>query len=127
MDQLDSMEDAKSILDDSIVEHKSLPPLRWIANWAGSIASSGLLEISYMEDEGYIGWKYKFNLWKWDTFWPLYEKYGTSYRLKMDLSGKGWDDYDEDGVPYWEKWDLWDYEDEETGDAFRVIKFGRKE
>lgn len=22
----------------------------------------------------------------------------------MDLSGKAWDDYDEHGVPYWEKW-----------------------
>jgi len=110
-------------LDNAVVKHQSKPPLRWIANWAGSIASSGLLEVSYMEDEGMTDtFRYKFHGWKWDTFWPLYEKYGTTYRLDMDLSGPGWDDYDENGVPYWEKWDLWDYEDEETGDAFRIIE-----
>ena len=67
------------------VIHKSRPPLRWIANLAGEIASSGLLDISYMEDEGYTGWKYKLNLWKWDTFWPIYNKYGTVYELKRQI------------------------------------------
>jgi hypothetical protein len=43
------------------------------------------------------------------------------------MSGDGWNDYDEDGVPYWENPDfinafVWDYEDQETGDAFRLIK-----
>jgi hypothetical protein len=123
VNQSDEIKEPKSILDDSIAEHKSRPPLRWIANWAGSIASSGLLEISYLEDEGKTDtFRYKFHAWKWDTFWPLYREYGTAYRLRMDLSGKEWDDYDENGVPYWEKWELWDYEDEETGDAFRIIK-----
>lgn len=39
-----------------------------------------------------------------------YEWWGTIYRLNleemlkdMDLSGPEWDDYDENGVPYWEK------------------------
>lgn len=129
MDQLESMSKIKSILDDSIVEHKSLPPLRWIANLAGSIASKGLLEVSYMQEENYFGWKYKFNVFLWDKLWPVYEKYGTSYRLRMDLSGKNWDDYDENGIPYWEKagfadpdFNEWDFEDLETGDAFRVLK-----
>jgi len=84
-----------------------------------------------MEDYGYTGWRYKFNLWKWDTFWPIYNKYGTFYILDIDMSGPGWDDYDENGVPYWEKagfadpdYNPWDFEDYETGDAFRVIKGG---
>lgn len=59
--------------------HNSRPPLRWIANLAGSIASKGLLDVSYMEDEGYTGWKYKLNLFLWDTFYPIYNKYGTVY------------------------------------------------
>jgi hypothetical protein len=123
----------RNFLDDSIAEHKSLPPLRWIANWAGSIASSGLLEMSYMEDEGQTDTlRYKFHGWKWDTFWPLYQKYGTFYRMRMDLSGSGWDDYDENGVPYWERTGLvdpdynpWDFEDS-NGDAFRIIKGGNR-
>jgi hypothetical protein len=24
--------------------------------------------------------------------------------FKEDMSGPEWDDYDEDGIPYWEKW-----------------------
>lgn len=66
------------------VIHKSRPPLRWIANLAGDIASSGLLDVSYMEDEGYEGWRYKLNLWKWDTFWPIYNKYGSYYKMIND-------------------------------------------
>lgn len=151
MDQLDAMSNARSILDNSVVSHRSKPPLRWFANWAGSIASKGILEISYMEDVGYTGFKYRYYSFLWDTFWPIYEKYGTFYTLDMDLSGNGWDDYDEDGIPYWEKigtvdphYDFDpleclckncdedshcpgcmdcdnDYLDPETGDAFRVI------
>lgn len=122
----------RNFLDNSIVTHKSKPPLRWIANWAGSIGSSGLLKISYLEDEGKIDtFRYKYNGWKWDLFWPIYQKYGTYYTLDTDMSGPAWDDYDENGVAYWEKtgtvdpeYHHWDYVDEETSDAFRIIKNG---
>jgi hypothetical protein len=124
-DQLDSMNEVKSILDNSEAIHNSRPPLRWIANWAGSIASKNMLKLSYMEDEGIKGFKYKYYGWLWDTFWPLYQKHGTFYKLlDMDMSGSGWDDYNEDGIPYWEEFH-WDYIDEETGDAFRVINYGK--
>lgn len=105
MDQLDSMSEARSILDNSVAIHKSRPPLRWIANLAGSIGSSGLLEISYMEDDGYTGWRYKFNLWKWDTFWPIYDKWGTSYIFDFNI--------DENGVPDWKDWGLDEDREEE--------------
>lgn len=58
---------------------KSRPPLRWIANIAGSIASKGLLDVSYMEEENYTGWRYKVNLFLWNNLYPFYEKYGTYY------------------------------------------------
>ncbi len=125
----------RNFLDDSIVEHNSRPPLRWIANWAGSIASKNMLKVSYMEEED-TGFKYKYYLFLWDTFWPIYQKYGTFYKLDIDMSGSGWDDYDENGVPYWEKtgtvdpyclpettfYTPWDFEDEKTGDAFRIVR-----
>ena len=63
---------------------KSRPPLRWIANLAGDIASKGLLDVSYMEDAGYTGWRYKVNLFLWDTFYPFYEKYGTYYEVDIE-------------------------------------------
>lgn len=89
---------------DSIPEHNSRPPLRWIANWCGNIASGRLLSISYMEDDGYTGWRWHVNSFLWNNLWPIYNKYGTFYRLRMPLS-----DY------------TWDYVDEETDDAFRII------
>jgi len=108
---------------DSIKIDNSRPPLRWIANWAGSISSSAIMRISWAEEyEEDYGFKYKRDRLIWDTLWPIYNKYGTVYQLDMDLSGKEWDDYDENGIPYWEKWTEWDYEDEVTGDAFRVVE-----
>lgn len=76
--------------DDSLewefeVIHQSRRPLRWIANLAGSIGSRGLLDISYMEDAGYTGWRYKVNLFLWDTLYPIYNKYGTYYKLKTEI------------------------------------------
>jgi hypothetical protein len=46
-----------------------------------------------------LGWKY-LNM--------PYDRWGTVYKIDMeawkkDLSGTAWDDYDEDGIPYWEK------------------------
>lgn len=113
---------------DDVAVHRSKPPLRWIANLAGSIASSGLLRISYAEEyEKNYGFRYNLDLFLWNTFWPLYSKYGTFYTF--DMSSSAWDDYDENGVPYWDKTGSvdpdyspdWDYEDP-NGDAFRVVR-----
>jgi len=107
----------KNLIDNSVVQHNSNPPLRWIANWAGLIGSSGLLNMSYLEDEAQTDtFRYKFYVWKWDTFWPIYRKYGTFYTMDIDLNDNAWNEYDENGVPYW------DFVEENTNDAFRVIE-----
>lgn len=116
---------------DSVKVNNSRPPLRWIANLAGSLASSSIMRISWAEeDQKSYGIAYKINSLIWKTCWPIYYKYGTFYKLDIDMSDKKWDDYDENGIPYWEKTGtvdpdyepLWDFEDEETGDAFRVVR-----
>lgn len=128
-----------NFLEDSIVEHKSRPPLRWIANWAGSIASSGLLKVAYieedvMEEKATFGFKYKFYGWLWDTFWPIYEKYGTFYELTPYWENTGTVDpefdpdlncicsncTDDEHCPGCVECES-DFEDEETGDAFRIL------
>lgn len=112
------------MFDNSTPIHNSKPPLRWIANWLGEIASKGILKVSYMEEDAYTGWRYKVNLFIWNTFWPIYDKYGTVYIWNLDTD------------EYWEKTGTvdpdydefhWDYIDEETGDAFKIINFGGKE
>ena len=72
---------------------RSRHPLRWIANLAGSIASSGILKVAYieedvMEEKATFGFKYKFYGWLWDTFWPIYDKWGTIYEAEFE------DDYE---------------------------------
>lgn len=119
----------RNFLDNSILEHNSRPPLRWIANVFGSIGSWSIWHVALLDEYENYGWKYKFYGAIHDCTWPLYRKYGSFYKLDIDMSGKEWDDYDENGVPYWEKlgvvdpdYSPWDFEDNNTGDAFRVIK-----
>ena len=120
----------RNFLDDSIVEHNSKPPLRWIANIFGSIGSGSILKLAFLDEDENYGWRYKMHGIIYDLTWPIYRKYGTFYKLDMDMSGSAWDDYDEDGVPYWEKTGTvdpeyiqpWRYIDPETGDAFRIIR-----
>jgi hypothetical protein len=129
----------RNFLDDSIAEHNSKPPLRWIANWAGSRASAAIMRAAWLDEDGIDkGIRQTFNSAIYRLLWPMYRKYGTFYKLNMDMSGAGWDDYDADGIPYWEKTGTvdpdydheeyhWDFVDEETGDAFKIINFGGKE
>ena len=129
----------RNFLDDSIVEHNSKPPLRWIANWAGSRASAAVMRSAWLhEDEIEGGIRHFINERIYIYLWPIYQKYGTFYKVNWDMSDKAWDDYDENGVPYWEKtgtvdpeYDYdeyhWDFIDEETGDALKVINYGGKE
>lgn len=121
----------RNFLDDSIAEHNSKPPLRWIANWAGSRASSAVMRAAWLDEDGIDkGIRQTINSVVFRLLWPLYMKYGTFYKLDMDMSGKAWDDYDENGIPYWEKTGTldpdyeqpWKFVDPWTGDAFRIIK-----
>ena len=114
------------MLEDSTIVHNSKPPLRWIANLAGEIASKGILKVSYMEEDAYTGWRYKLNLFLWDTFWPIYDKYGTVYIWNMDTD-EYWENTGTVDPDYNYDEFHWDYIDEETGDAFKVINFGGKE
>lgn len=74
---------------ESIRTDKSRPPLRWIANLAGSIASSAILKVSFieedaMEEKSTFGFKYKFYGFIWDKLWPIYDRWGTFYTLKWE-------------------------------------------
>jgi hypothetical protein len=83
-------------------------PLRWIANALSYPASSCLIRAVNMDEKEEYGWRYKAYSLGWKYLNAPYERWGTYYSINMELwkeemSGKSWDDYDEDGVPYWEK------------------------
>ena len=103
-------------------------PLLWFANMCGSIAGWAIMKISYQDELEDFGWRYKLHSTIWKITWPIYYRFGTMYEWDFDLSGDGWNDYDENGVPYWEKTGTvdpeyfeWDFQDD-NGDAFRTIK-----
>ena len=61
-----------------------------------------------MDEDNQHGWKFNMYLLGWKYLNMPYDRWGTVYRIDMeawkkDLSGTAWDDYDEDGIPYWEK------------------------
>lgn len=118
---------------DSTKINQSRPPLRWLANLAGEISTSAIMRVSWAEEDGKDkGFRYKLDGFLYDNLFPFYHKYGTYYKLDIDMSGPEWNDYDENGVPYWDKTGVvdpdyypWNFEDS-NGDAFRVIKNVRK-
>jgi hypothetical protein len=89
----------------------------------GEIAGWAIMRAAYLDEEQDFGLKYSLYGKIYSMTWPTYMKFGSFYEFDFDMSGDGWNDYDSDGVPYWEKYNLdWDYEDYETGDAFRLIR-----
>lgn len=121
-----------------IPEHKTnILPLRWIVNGVFHRISMifftiGLKANDRIEWDSEYKWYNRFLEWfgwKWyKIFDKPYSKWGTTYvyNLSEDLAkhyeelfnSPAMDDYDENGVPYWEKW--W-HEDPVTGDAWRIV------
>jgi len=102
------------------INKTNILPLRWFANLSGEIAGWSILRASYLDEKEDYGWKYKMHSFIWSITWPTYSKFGTVYMWTGDLGGAGWDDYDENGHPYWLFYE-WQ-EDLITGDAWRLIK-----
>lgn len=108
--------------------------LRFIANNIFRVIASKFLRLSlriYFRDEDGIQpmtpalkRRMKVYIKLEHIFSKPYDMWGTMYELdldamKKDLSGPGWDDYDEYGIPYWDyEW----HEDPSTGDAWRIAK-----
>jgi hypothetical protein len=61
----------------------SRPPLRWVANLFGEISGWAVLRLSYAEE---YDQKIKTKIYGliFDKTWPLYDKYGTVYKIKWD-------------------------------------------
>ena len=92
-------------------------PLRWIGNFCGEYAGNHLVKAFNLDEQldSNLGFRYKYHAKMWVILNKPYERWGTYYTLdlegwkteldqtKLDMSGDGWDDYDENGVAYWEK------------------------
>lgn len=116
-----------------IPEHKTrVLPLRWVANYLFEPIAMLFFNISLKANDRFdYAWEtYKFRHFLMEKIgWKMYkylnkpyEWWGTVYKwnppadFKLD-DGLGWDDYDKNGIPYWDY--FWS-EDPETGDAWRL-------
>ena len=115
-----------------VPEYKTnILPLRWIADYIFHPLSMFFFRIGLRMNDR-IEWDYQYKWynraieWFGWNFYKIfdkpYTKWGTYYRFKDgflgDLGGSGWDDYDENGIPYWDY--FWN-EDPITGDAWRLL------
>lgn len=117
-----------------IPEHRTkVLPLRWLADYVFHPLSMVFFHIGlrandqiYESGEGYTIWdeiKEKIGYKVYNFLNHPYEWWGTIYKLDLkgldlELSGDDWDDYDDQGHPYW---DYWWHVDETTGDGWRLI------
>ena len=123
-----------------IPEHRTrILPLRYLANYVFHPISMFFFRIGLRYNDK-IEWDRDY---KWDNrfmeafgfklyklFNYPYDWWGTIYKIDMDkwkenlgematdLAGPEWNDYDENGIPYW--YYFWQ-EDPETGDAWRLV------
>jgi hypothetical protein len=108
-------------------------PLRWLADYIFhpismwffhiGVNSNDKLDYDYSsatlldEIKEKVGFKV-YNILNYPYKW-----WGTGYKLDLsdlniDMSGTDWDDYDDQGHPYW---DYWWHLDPETGDGWRLV------
>lgn len=121
-----------------IPEHRTnILPLRWLANyilhpismWFFSVGLKANHQI-YESNEGYSlidEIKEKIGFRVYDFLNRAYDLWGTIYKMDIDLldidmSGEGWNDYDDNGIPYWDY--FWHF-DEETGDGWRLKLYNK--
>ena len=112
------------------IQKTKIWPLRWLGNIFGSYAGNHLVKCFNYDEDGKYGFAYKYHAKMWKYLNKPYEQWGTYYtidmdgwkteldQMKIDTADEGWDDYDAFGQAYW---DDWDYIDNETDDAFRVV------
>ena len=90
------------------IQKTKILPLRWIGNFLGGFAGNHLVKCFDYDEDGKHGFAYKYHAKMWKYLNKPYTWWGTYYQLDIegmikDLDGAGWDDYDEDGVAYWDK------------------------
>lgn len=120
-----------------VPEHKTrVLPLRWLANSIFHPVSMWFFHMGLRANDRftyeYESYKFHHNLmekigWRgYKVFDYPYSKWGTYYKfdserlavIREEMTSSDWDDYDDNGIPYW--YYLWS-NDEETGDGWRLI------
>ena len=71
------------------IEKTKILPLRWFANQLSYPATSSLVKAFNLQEQGNIGYRFKFYTKVWYYFNKPYEKWGTYYELLTDNESLG--------------------------------------
>jgi hypothetical protein len=99
------------------IQKTNILPLRWIGNFCGEYAGNHLIKAIDLDEklDSQLGLRFKYHAKMWNYLNKPYQWWGTYYsidmdawkkdldQMKLDMSGDGWNDYDEFGVAYWDK------------------------
>lgn len=96
------------------IEKTRIWPLRVIGNFCGEYAGNHLIKAINLDEQidNDLSFRYKYHAKMWVILNKPYERWGTYYlvdtsswldQIIKDVSGQNWDDYDKDGIAYWEK------------------------
>jgi len=97
------------------IQRTKIWPLRWIGNFLGGYAVNHLVKCFDYDEDDKLEFAYKYHAKMWKYLNKPYERWGTYYKLDLDgwkkeldkikenVQNQNWDDYDEDGIAYWEK------------------------
>jgi hypothetical protein len=97
------------------IQKTKILPLRWIGNISGEFAGNHIVKAVYLDEDGDLGFRYKYHAFMWKYLNKPYEWWGTYYildmsgwkkdldQMRIDMADEGWDDYDAFGKAYWDK------------------------
>jgi hypothetical protein len=94
------------------IEKTRILPLRWIGNICGAYAGNHLVKCFDYDEDNRLGFAYRYHAKMYTVLNKPYELWGTYYKvdtkawldeIEKNVAGQNWDDYDEDGIAYWEK------------------------
>jgi hypothetical protein len=101
----------KKMLNHITIHQKTkILPLRWIGNFCSGFASNHLIKAVNLDEslDANLSFRYKYHAKMWIILNKPYRWWGTYYEIdikeiKKSVEQSNWDDYDENGIAYWEK------------------------
>ena len=85
------MENSDGFLKSIKTQRTKILPLRWIGNICGAYAGNHLVKCFDYDEEGKLGFAYRYHAKMWKYLNKPYELWGTYYIIDMDAMKKAWD------------------------------------
>jgi hypothetical protein len=65
------------------IEKTNILPLRWIGNFLGEYAGNHILKAVYLDEDGDLGFRYRYHAFMWKYLNKPYSWWGTYYEFDL--------------------------------------------